>query len=313
LACIFLSLQFARAVTFQINDPVEFAKIIDTNAVLTTNANINSWLEGPVWIPAGGYLVFCDQGNNRLKKLVPPAAVTDFLVPAANTLFNGTILDAQERLIACEAGGAGLRVVMITNGIVTTLVNTCNGLKILFAQRRRREIGRHHLVHRSRLQQRHRRAAANRISARLLRVSVQPRQRQRHLHARHHQQPHPSHGLCFSPDESRLYIADSDTTRHNIRVWSVSSSNTLSGGSVFATVTNGSPDGIRCDVQGHVWSAGGDGAYIFATDGHLVGQNRFQEYCRELLLRRSAIQNLLHGRPASRHVQFLFSWPGYRR
>src|SRR5437870_6154462 len=100
LACILAVLQTARAATFQIADPVEFNKIIDTNAVLTTNATINTWLEGPVWVPSGGgYLIFCDQNNNRLKKLVPPATVTDFLLPPANTSFNGTMLDAQERLI----------------------------------------------------------------------------------------------------------------------------------------------------------------------------------------------------------------------
>src|SRR5262245_38786769 len=96
----------ARAATFEIADPVEFGKIVATNSVLTTNATINAWLEGPVWVPAaagGGYLLFCDQNNNRLKKLIPPATVTDFLVPPANTLFNGSMLDAQERLIAAEA------------------------------------------------------------------------------------------------------------------------------------------------------------------------------------------------------------------
>src|SRR6185436_2512783 len=78
---MFLCLHAARAVTFQISDAVEFSKIIDTNAVLTTNVTINTWLEGPVWIPGSNYLVFCDQNNNRLKKLVPPNTVTDFLLP----------------------------------------------------------------------------------------------------------------------------------------------------------------------------------------------------------------------------------------
>ena len=49
------------------------------------------------------------------------ATVTDFLVPPANTLFNGTMLDAQERLIAAEAGSAGLKVPMVTAGVVTPL------------------------------------------------------------------------------------------------------------------------------------------------------------------------------------------------
>ena len=110
LAGIFLGLHAVRAATFEIADPAEFSRIIDTNAVLTTNATINTWLEGPTWVPAdGGYLVFCDQNNNRLKKLVPPATVTDFLLPPANTLFNGTLLDAQERLIARKPAAPGRR------------------------------------------------------------------------------------------------------------------------------------------------------------------------------------------------------------
>jgi len=122
----------ARAATFEIADPAEFSKVVATNAVLTTNATINTWLEGPVWVPASGgsgYLLFCDQNNNRLKKLAPPTTVTDFLAPPANTLFNGTMLDAQERLIAAEAGGAGLRISMVTNGVDVPLVTTCNGLR----------------------------------------------------------------------------------------------------------------------------------------------------------------------------------------
>ena len=99
-----LLFQTAQAVTFQIADPVEFNKIIDTNAVHVTNAIINTWLEGPTWIPASGYLVFCDQNNNRLKKLTPPASFTDFLLPPANTPFNGSILDAQEQSTGAEAG-----------------------------------------------------------------------------------------------------------------------------------------------------------------------------------------------------------------
>jgi hypothetical protein len=82
-------------------------------------------------------------------------------------------------------------------------------------------------------------------------------------------------GICLSPDDTKLYVADSDNSRHNIRVYSVSSSNTLSGGAVFATITNGVPDGIHCDADGRVWSSGGDGVYIFAPDGHLIGKIRY--------------------------------------
>jgi len=275
LGLIFLAYA-ARAVTFQIADPVEFAKIIDTNSVLTTNATDNAWLEGPVWIPSGGYLLFCDQGNNRLKKVVPPSTtMTDYLAPAANTLINGTTLDAQERIIAAEAGGAALRIAMITNGTVTALCSTCNGLKfyspndvvvkgdgtIWFTDPGYNggigsppQPGFQPGYYVYRFDPTNGNASCVPV---ITNVLIRP------------------NGLVFSPDESKLYVADSDNSRHNIRVYSVSSSNTLSGGTVFATVTNGIPDGIRCDSEGRIWSSGGDGAYIFAKDGHLIGKIKF--------------------------------------
>jgi len=277
LAWIFLGLQAARAATFEIADPAEFSKIIDTNAVLTTNATINTWLEGPVWVPSGGgYLVFCDQNNNRLKKLVPPATVTDFLLPPANTLFNGTMLDARERFITAEAGSAGLKISMVTNGVVIPLVTNCNGLKFyspndvavksdgtiwftdpgynsgIGAPPQPGFQGGYYVYQFNP-------ANGNSTCTPVITNGlIRP------------------NGLCFSPDETKLYVADSDTGRHRIQVYSVSASNTLTGGAVFANVTNGVPDGIRCDVEGRVWSSGGDALYIFAAgDGHLIGKIKF--------------------------------------
>src|SRR5439155_17105783 len=109
---------YVRAGIFDIADPEEFNKIISTNAVLSRMATLDSWIEGAVWIPAeGGYLVFSDLGNNKLKKLVPPSTLTDFLKPPLNTKFNGNLVDLQENLISCQAGSAGLKVVLTTNGV----------------------------------------------------------------------------------------------------------------------------------------------------------------------------------------------------
>ncbi len=277
LAGIFLSLAAARAVTFQIADPVEFNRIIDTNAVHITNATINTWLEGPTWIPSGGgYLVFCDQNNNRLKKLVPPATVTDFLLPPANTLFNGTLLDAQERLICAEAGSAGQKISMITNGVVTPLATNWNGLKfyspndiavksdgtIWFTDPNynsgtsKGQVGfpPDYYVY-----QFHPANATATCRAVITNGIIRP------------------NGLCFSPDETKLYVADSDNTAngHRLYVYSVTTSNTLAGGAVFANINNGVPDGIKCDVDGRVWSSAGNGVHIYAANGQLIGRILF--------------------------------------
>jgi gluconolactonase len=278
LTAIWFGLHAARAVTFQIVDPVEFAKIIDTNAVHVTNTTLNFWLEGPVWVPSGGgYLVFSAMGTrNRLQKLVPPNTLTDFLLPPANTLFNGNTLDMQEQLVSCQGGSAGLRVVMTTNGIVSPLASSCAGLKFyspndvvvksdgtiwftdpgydsgIGAPPQAGFQGGYYVYR------------FNPTNGNATCVPVITNNLNR------------PNGICFSPDETKLYVADSENPPHNIRVYTVSPSNTLSGGAVFATVTNGSPDGIRCDVDGRIWSSSGEGVYIFAAaDGHLIGKIRF--------------------------------------
>src|SRR5690606_17514723 len=70
-------------------------------------------------------------------------------------------------------------------------------------------------------------------------------------------------GLCFSPDETRLYIAESGSSHDAavpsvIRVFDIDGGR-LSGGSVFCTIDAGLPDGIRCDVNGNLWSSAEDG------------------------------------------------------
>ena len=289
-ACVFVGLPVARAVTFDIADPVEFSRIIDTSAVITTHATINTWLEGPTWVPSnGGYLVFCDQGNNRLKKLVPPTTVTDFLVPPANTLFNGTVLDGQERLICAEAGSAGRKVSMVINGVITPLVTTCNGLKFYspndVAVKSDGTIWFTDPNYNSGTAK-----GANGYPAGYYVYRFDPSNGNATCTAvmtnnfgRTDGNPRPN-GLCFSPDETRLYVADSDNTAggHRIYAYAVSANNTLSGRVEFANINNGVPDGIKCDIEGRVWSSAGNGVHIFAPDGHLIGRiitNRTANVC----------------------------------
>ena len=96
-------------------------------------------------------------------------------------------------------------------------------------------------------------------------------------------------GLCFSPDESRLYVADSGKP-HHIRVFNVARDGAVSGGEVFVTIDKGAPDGIRCDGGGRLWWSSGDGAQVFGADGKLIAR---------ILLPESAA-NLAFGGPKGR-------------
>ena len=83
-------------------------------------------------------------------------------------------------------------------------------------------------------------------------------------------------GLCFSPDESLLYI--NDTERAHIRVFDVGGDHQLSNGRVFAEnigdgdlAKGGLVDGMKLDERGNVYVTGPDGVWIFAPDGEHLG------------------------------------------
>jgi gluconolactonase len=93
-------------------------------------------------------------------------------------------------------------------------------------------------------------------------------------------------GQCFSPGEASLYDVDSgpDTT---INVYDMSSGRPANG-RVFVDMSPGSSDGIRCDIDGNVWSAaagggdGYDGVHVFAPDGTRIGAILLPEQCANL-------------------------------
>ena len=75
-------------------------------------------------------------------------------------------------------------------------------------------------------------------------------------------------GLAFSPDEQRLYIADSH--RRHIRVFVVDPDGGLHDDRVFTEIRSelpGSPDGMKVDAVGQLYVAAAGGIWVFAPDG----------------------------------------------
>jgi gluconolactonase len=105
---------------------------------------------------------------------------------------------------------------------------------------------------------------------------------------------HPN-GLCFSPDESLLYV--NDTPRAHIKVFDVAADGTLSNGRIFcegvgmtqaeaeaatAGMTEaerhrvihnaGSLDGMKIDERGNLWTTGPGGVWVFDRNGNEIGR-----------------------------------------
>src|SRR5439155_1177636 len=74
-------------------------------------------------------------------------------------------------------------------------------------------------------------------------------------------------GLCFSPDESLLYVNDTD--RAHIRVFGVGPNHELSNGRVFADgigtgdlATGELVDGMKADERGNIYVTGPKGVWV---------------------------------------------------
>jgi gluconolactonase len=89
-------------------------------------------------------------------------------------------------------------------------------------------------------------------------------------------------GLCFSTDESLLYINDTD--RAHIRVFDVGADHELSNGRVFAENIGTADlakgdlvDGMKLDEQGNVYVTGPEGVLAFSPDGEHLGTIKVPE------------------------------------
>ena len=85
--------------------------------------------------------------------------------------------------------------------------------------------------------------------------------------------PYPN-GLAFSPDEKKLYIANSRLDKFWM-VYDVKADGTLAEGKKFLDVTqepgDAVPDGMKVDSAGNVYATGPGGVLVISPRGKLLG------------------------------------------
>ncbi|MBI4520376.1 MAG: SMP-30/gluconolactonase/LRE family protein [Gemmatimonadetes bacterium] len=269
---------------FTVVNEAAFRQLLPADGAVTKLAGDLQFVEGPVWIDREeGYLVFSDIPANELKRWDPVGGVQTFRAPSG--MANGNTLDLQNRLVTAQHDGRITRTA--EDGTVTTVVDAYMG---------RRLSSPNDVVVKSDgslwftdppygLGDRKQETPGNYVyrlgpDGSTLTAVVTDMDR--------------PNGLCFSPDEATLYVADSGMQTRHIRSFAVGADGSVSGGDVFATLDRGAPDGIRCDELGHVWSSSGDGAQIFSAAGELVAR----------ILLPEAAANLAFGGPDGRTVYF---------
>jgi gluconolactonase len=232
------------------------------------------WLEGPVWFGDGRFLLFSDIPNNRMLRWSEETGeVTTFRQAADNS--NGNTRDQQGRLITCEH--LKRRVTRTEhNGTISVVVDRFDGKplnapndvvvksdgSIWFTDPGYGILGNFE---------------GDKASAELPRnvYRVDPESGEATAVIGDMDRPN---GLCFSPDESLLYVVDIG----EIRVFDVTD-DSASNSRRFVDMSPGGSDGIRVDTDGNLWSAahgggpGFDGVHCYAPDGTLLGRIHLPE------------------------------------
>jgi gluconolactonase len=262
-----------------------FAKYRLNLAAVERLADGCRWCEGPVWFGDGRYLLWSDIPNNRMMKWEEETgAVSVFRRPS--NFANGHTRDRQGRLITCEHGG---RRVSRTeyDGTISVVAERYDGKRlnspndvvvqsdgsIWFSDPPFGLFGYYEGYR-----------AEQELPMNVYRVDGATGE----MTVVESEVSRPN-GLCFSPDESILYLVESGTTPRNVYAYDV-----IDGGSRLANrrklidVGSGTPDGMRCDVDGNLWMGWGmgsaelDGVAIFNPDGRLIGRIDLPERCANL-------------------------------
>ncbi|MDR1506333.1 MAG: SMP-30/gluconolactonase/LRE family protein [Treponema sp.] len=91
-------------------------------------------------------------------------------------------------------------------------------------------------------------------------------------------------GIAFSPDESILYVNDTDT--QEIFSFHMKSGGTVSEKKVFAVLDrsygDGAPDGMKVDIEGNVYVTGPGGIWIIGSAGVPLAVLKCPEYAGNL-------------------------------
>ena len=79
-------------------------------------------------------------------------------------------------------------------------------------------------------------------------------------------------GICFSPDESKLYVNDSQV--HKIYVWDVVDDSTITNKKLLYTipVPFGYADGMKIDVDGNIYCTCSSYVWVISPEGELIGK-----------------------------------------
>lgn len=261
-------------------------RLIAPDAAIEVLGEGYTWTEGPVWVKNGGYLLFSDIPNNVIHRWKQGEGVRQYLQPSGytgkeprggETGSNGLILDAQGRLVLCQHGDR--RMARMDAPLespkpqFTTLADRYQGKRFnspndavfrsngdlyftdpAYGMEKQWEDPKREIPFAGV----YRRTASGEVTL-MTGDMTRP------------------NGLAFSPDEKRIYVAQSDSAAAIWRVFDMKPDGTFGAGRVLFDATKmgasrrGLPDGLKIDTEGNLWATGPGGVLVLSPDGKHLG------------------------------------------
>ena len=222
--------------------------------------------EGPVWHP-DGYLLFSDIPADTIYRYAPGGKPESYIHPSRNS--NGLTLDRSGRLTACEHTGRRVSR-QADSGQMETVASHWDGKRLNSPNDL--------VVH-----------SGESIFFTDPPYGIEPDQAEIGFNGVYRIDTDGTvtllasdfgrpNGLAFSPDESILYV--DDTERRNVRAFDVRQDRTLANDRVFIDMDvepAGSPDGMKVDTEGNLYVTGAGGVWVISPDAEHLGTIAYPE------------------------------------
>ena len=262
-----------------------FSQVVPADAKIEVIATGLQWAEGPVWVKEGGYLLFSDPRQNTIFKWDEKGGLTTFLHPSGYTGLgrysdepgsNGLMINRDGELVACEHGDRRITKMNLTLGGKVTLAGSYQG---------RRFNSPNDICQHSNgtyfftdppygLPNRENDTATKEMPENGV-YSIAPDGKVTQIE---NSLKRPN-GIALSPDESLLYVSQSDGSGPYIMAYPVKKDGTVGKGTVFfdfrnanADLRKAAADGLKVDAQGNIYSGAANGIVVISAKGRPLGK-----------------------------------------